>query len=303
MTKGGKSTGVLVCMTTVCLLLCAESVTSADDDCQEARKLYDKAVQLMNYAERRDAFERAVDLCPSYVEAHVNLADAFENLGQFEKAEQHYRTALEYRPAYHLPYIGIGEVCLKTGRFSLAKEAYVKGLDISPGNERLSDGLQVILERLKREKNLFPSPMIETCLVDDENFRLMCMCPDTHYEYLKRWICIPPIFFSTGSSMISSEAKKQLDEIGKALRSDKLAGKEWTVIGHADNTGDAENNLRLSKGRAATVRHYLVEIHGVNPKSLKIKFLGQVFPRASNTTSDGRCENRRVEIVADSLSR
>lgn len=300
MAQRKKVVGVSLFMGLLCLSLYTAPVTWADDR-KRAEELYDQAVQLMNYEERRDAFQRAVDLCPAYAEAHINLADALENLGKFEEAERRYGQALQHKPDFHLPYIGLGEVYLKTGRFSLARGAYEKGLGISPGNRRLSDGLNVVEERLRREKSFFTATQIESCLVEDEDFRLMCMCPTDHYAYLKRWVCIPTIFFSAGSSSLSPEAVRQLDEIGKALKSDKLTEKEWSVIGHSDNTGDPEYNVQLSKARAATVRRYLVKRHGLNPKSLNIKFLGQVFSRASNNTIGGRCENRRVEIVADSL--
>jgi outer membrane protein OmpA-like peptidoglycan-associated protein len=299
MTKRRDAGGACVGVTAVCLLLCWVYAALAADDCERAKEVYGQGVQLMNYEERREAFQRAVDACPSYVEAHVNLADALENLGQFEKAEQHYRKAVELRPAYHLPYIGLGEVYLKTGRFALAKEAYEKGLGTAHENERLSDGLKVVEERLRREKSLFTCEQIESCLVDDENFRLMCMCPETHYEYLKRWICIPPIFFSQGSSCLAPAATRQLDEIGKALKSNKLIGEKWLVVGHADNIGDPEYNVQLSKDRATAVTHYLVNRHGLSAESLKMKFFGQVFPRASNNTLGGRSENRRVEIIRD----
>ncbi|MGO9572131.1 MAG: OmpA family protein [Desulfomonilaceae bacterium] len=298
MSEGRKTTRLWACMAAAWLLLCTAPVTWADD-CKRAEELYDQAVQLMNYEERRDAFQRAVDLCPAYAGAHINLADAFENLGKFEEAERHYGQALQHKPDFHLPYIGLGEVYLKTGRFGLAREAFEQGLRISPSDQRMRDGMKVVEERMRREQSLFKDEQIVACLVEDEDFRLMCMCPTDHYEYLRKWVCIPAIFFSAGSSSLSTEAVRQLDEIGRALKSDKLTGKEWSVIGHADNTGDPEYNVQLSKARAAKVRRYLVERHGLNPKSLDIKFLGQVFPRASNNTTGGRCENRRVEIVAD----
>lgn len=302
MTKAQKVEKASAFMGLILLLLCTVQVACADD-CSLAKEVYRQGGQLMNYQERRAAFQRAVDLCPSYVEAHVNLADAFENLSQFESAEKHYREALGQRPSYNLPYIGLGEVYLKTGRFSLAKEAYENGLAVTPENKRLFDGLKVVEERLRREKSLFTAQQIESCLTEDDDFRLMCMCPETHHEYLRRWICIPPIFFSTASSFLSHAARRQMDEIARALRSEKLSWEKWLVVGHTDSTGDPKYNARLSKERATAVIRYLVHHHGLSKESMKMKFLGQVFPRASNNTTGGRSENRRVEIIRDKIQK
>jgi outer membrane protein OmpA-like peptidoglycan-associated protein len=294
-------TGYLGSLTSLLLLAFVSCLTgiAGADDCEKARGIYKQAIDLMNYEDRRGAFQRAVDLCPSYAEAHVNLADAFENLGKFDDAERHYLEAIRIRPGYYIPYIGLGEVYLKTGRFGLAKEAFVEGLAIRPDHERLQAGLKVVQERLKREKSLFTAAEIEACLTEDERFRLMCMCPTDDYEYLKKWICIPPVFFATGASYLSGNARRQLDHIGKALASETLTGKKWLIVGHADNIGDLKYNRKLSQRRAEAVKRYLVSRHGLSPESMRIKFFGQGFPRASNTSSGGRSENRRVEIVAD----
>src|SRR5208283_3754196 len=101
MSEGRKAAGLWACMAAAWWLLCTASPAWADD-CKRAEELYDQAVQLMNYEERRDAFQRAADLCPSYAEAHINLADAFENLGKFAEAERHYGQALQHKPDFHL---------------------------------------------------------------------------------------------------------------------------------------------------------------------------------------------------------
>lgn len=272
---------------------------SASDDCLKARELYDQAKNLLHYSERRDLFRQAVELCPSYSEAHVNLADAYENLGEFDQAEAHYQEAMNLRPELAIPCIGLGEVYLKTGRYNLAQEAFRKGLEITPEDDRLQAGLKVASERLAREKKLYESEKIRSCLVADEEFQLMCMCPGDNYTFLRRWICIPPILFASGSVSLTSDAKRQLDEIGRALRSEGLKGKKWLLIGHADSIGTPERNLRYSEGRVTTVKSYLADKYGIGPKAFTVKFFGQNRPRATNDTLEGRGENRRVEIVLD----
>jgi outer membrane protein OmpA-like peptidoglycan-associated protein len=67
------------------------------------------------------------------------------------------------------------------------------------------------------------------------------------------------------------------------------------VTGHTDSTGSAAHNQRLSERRAATVAEYLVA-QGNNPQRFQVLGMGQNEPVASNSTPDGRAQNRRVEI-------
>jgi outer membrane protein OmpA-like peptidoglycan-associated protein len=260
--------------------------------------LYLKGTQLLNFDRRRDVFARAVILCPSFVKAHVNLADAYENLGQFEKAEVHYRKAEQLRKDFHIPYVGLAEIYLKTGRFGLAVEAVEQGLAIKPDDERLIAAETALKERLKREKSLFRAEQIRSCLVQDEEFRLMCMCPEKRYAFLRRWVCMPAIFFGTGSFNLSCAARQQLREVAKALQSSNLSDREWLIIGHTDSVGDPDYNALLSKRRALRIKRYLVDRLKVPADILKIDFFGHTRPRSTNDMVMGRAQNRRVEIVS-----
>jgi len=67
------------------------------------------------------------------------------------------------------------------------------------------------------------------------------------------------------------------------------------VTGHTDSTGSAAHNQRLSERRAGTVAEYLVS-QGNNPQRFQVLGMGQNEPIASNSTAEGRAQNRRVEI-------
>jgi outer membrane protein OmpA-like peptidoglycan-associated protein len=66
--------------------------------------------------------------------------------------------------------------------------------------------------------------------------------------------------------------------------------------GFTDSTGSAEFNLRLSGQRAENARDYLVS-QGVAADAISFKGFGLENPVASNGTTAGRQENRRVELV------
>ncbi len=100
----------------------------ADDNCDEARKYYRDGVNLLRYDDRKAAFEKSVKLCPTYAEAFVNLADAYENLGEFEEAEKYYRQAISIKPDLFNPFLGLGELYLKTGRYMDSYDAFQRDL-------------------------------------------------------------------------------------------------------------------------------------------------------------------------------
>ncbi|HEY1166646.1 MAG TPA: OmpA family protein, partial [Chitinophaga sp.] len=68
------------------------------------------------------------------------------------------------------------------------------------------------------------------------------------------------------------------------------------LAGHTDNVGRDDNNMRLSKDRAESVKQYLVS-QGANPSRIEATGYGETQPIASNKTAAGRQKNRRVEFT------
>lgn len=100
--------------------------------------------------------------------------------------------------------------------------------------------------------------------------------------------------FDFDKAVIRPEGRAILDQ-------DIAALKEWgdvdvVVAGHADSTGTEEYNLGLSRRRAEAVRDYLIS-KGLPAERLTIKAYGESQPVASNSTSEGRAKNRRVELI------
>jgi len=67
------------------------------------------------------------------------------------------------------------------------------------------------------------------------------------------------------------------------------------VAAHTDSSGKDSYNLSLSDRRAASVMNYLAS-HGISADRLSSKGYGETQPVASNTSAEGRAENRRVEL-------
>jgi len=102
------------------------------------------------------------------------------------------------------------------------------------------------------------------------------------------------ILLDTDSDHIKDESKTALDSLLAAARNQ--AAWSLSIEGHTDNIGGDAHNQTLSEKRAAAVKAYLVKA-GVDEKRLTTKGFGASKPVASNDTSLGRSENRRVEIV------
>jgi OmpA-OmpF porin, OOP family len=73
-------------------------------------------------------------------------------------------------------------------------------------------------------------------------------------------------------------------------------GKRYFVVGHTDNKGEVDYNVKLESARADAVVAALVKA-GINSNMLLAKGVGPFAPIASNATEEGQAKNRRVELV------
>lgn len=107
------------------------------------------------------------------------------------------------------------------------------------------------------------------------------------------------INFETGKATFTSAAMAQLEDI---FNQAVLTGLVVEVEGYTDSVGSREANMNLSRARAIAVKKYLEEKSPVNfPKGrVRVKYFGPDKPIASNTTEEGRAQNRRVEIILGS---
>jgi Outer membrane protein and related peptidoglycan-associated (lipo)proteins len=103
------------------------------------------------------------------------------------------------------------------------------------------------------------------------------------------------IYFDTGKATLKPESQPTLQEIAKLLKT--VPGLKLYVVGHTDNTGAFDANMKLSMDRAASVINALVSKYSVSAASLKACGDGPTAPVASNDTEEGKALNRRVELV------
>lgn len=100
--------------------------------------------------------------------------------------------------------------------------------------------------------------------------------------------------FNTSESKIKPEAKKELDEIITELK--KNPDFNLVINGHTDSTGSAKLNQKLSKDRAQAIASYFVAKFPELKNKIITNGYADEFPVAENSTSEGREQNRRVEV-------
>ncbi len=102
------------------------------------------------------------------------------------------------------------------------------------------------------------------------------------------------ILFDTGSDVIKPESGPELRNILQLMQEDPKL--RFAVEGHTDNQGGPQINGPLSERRAAAVKAWLVK-QGIDASRLTSKGFGDTKPIDTNSTAEGRANNRRVEFA------
>ena len=101
------------------------------------------------------------------------------------------------------------------------------------------------------------------------------------------------ILFDTNSSALRAASRTTLDELASNFA--RYPDNQLIVEGHTDSTGTDAYNQRLSEQRAASVADYLID-RGVAARNIVVYGYGELRPKGTNDTAEGRQMNRRVEI-------
>jgi outer membrane protein OmpA-like peptidoglycan-associated protein len=103
-----------------------------------------------------------------------------------------------------------------------------------------------------------------------------------------------PVLFQPGKDEIEASSEPLIDRVVAMLNLHPDIS--LRIEGHTDNTGDQDDNLRLSAQRALAIRAMLVAA-SIDRKRLDAVGVGGLQPLASNITAAGRERNRRIELV------
>jgi len=102
------------------------------------------------------------------------------------------------------------------------------------------------------------------------------------------------ILFDVNKASIKPESTGALKEIVALMKAHPDL--QFEVDGHTDNDGNPDANLRLSQQRADAVKAALVNM-GIDASRLSTKGFGASKPMDTNSTAEGKANNRRVEFV------
>jgi len=133
---------------------------------------------------------------------------------------------------------------------------------------------------LKKVPPILPIP------VDKNDLRFVLLKQD-------KLIVLHNIYFEFDKADLHPRSDKELQQLVAILNADPMM--EIEIIGHTDDMGTKEYNLKLSTLRAQSVKNYLVE-NNINSTRLVITGKGNAEPMATNATEAGRQKNRRIEF-------
>lgn len=104
------------------------------------------------------------------------------------------------------------------------------------------------------------------------------------------------IYFPPDGSTLDDAAKADLATLAQ-YTSGGLEGYMVEIAGYASSTGTKQLNQKLSEARAASVTKYLRENQNVPMRRILVPAgYGATHPDATNTDSQGRALNRRVDV-------
>ncbi len=115
---------------------------------------------------------------------------------------------------------------------------------------------------------------------------------DNRIETIKT-VALPNVQFFTNSDQLLPASKQDLDGLARYLLENLNSNAE--IIGHTDNVGGLQKNMKLSFDRANSVKNYLIK-KGIDGNRIQATGKGPTEPRASNEIPEGRLMNRRVEV-------
>jgi chemotaxis protein MotB len=107
------------------------------------------------------------------------------------------------------------------------------------------------------------------------------------------------VLFDSGSARIKPEGKRVLSLIAESLNA--YPQRAISIEGHTDNVPMGSrsrfvSNWELSAVRALAAVDFFQRESQVDPGRLQMVGLGEFHPVASNDTTEGRAQNRRIEI-------
>ncbi len=171
------------------------------------------------------------------------------------------------------------------------------------------DGIREVMSDPENKYGLYRGDYIITAPVEEPNVLSKKEHPRTKNSAESTTLCQTKldkllknqkILFDYNKASIKKNSYTLLNNVLKSLKACHVSLLE--IAGHTDNQGAATYNKKLSNLRAASVKKYFVK-KGFDKKKLKAIGYGESRPIASNKSSQGRAENRRIEFIVKGVEK
>lgn len=103
-----------------------------------------------------EAYARALDLAPDWLEARINLGATLYQLGRMDEAEEHFRLALEHDAQNSTLHFNLGCVLDEQGRFNDAITHLKRAVDLAPAYADAHFNLALAYEKQKNKRAARP---------------------------------------------------------------------------------------------------------------------------------------------------
>lgn len=128
------------------------------------------------------------------------------------------------------------------------------------------------------------------------NLKITTAAPDTRSKLITEGKLVSyGINFDVNKDIVRPESYGTISDIAKVLKENPTVN--IRIVGHTDNDGSDFQNLDLSKRRAASVKNVLTSEFGIDSSRIETDGKGETEPLASNTTTENKAKNRRVEFI------
>lgn len=189
-----------------------------------------------------------------------------------------------------------------------AQHAYLKKINL-----QLSENLKILKLELKKKKSVIELQGQVIQLLDDTKKTIETSLKDQiaaqeveviEAENKLKVIFVDKILFDSGNAEINPKGQELLRVLAMSLSENQ--NHNIVIEGHTDNVPLSAylmkrfpSNWELSTARASAVAHFFEEKGEIDPQKLSACGYSYHRPVAANDTTEGRRQNRRIEIVLE----
>lgn len=146
-------------------------------------------------------------------------------------------------------------------------------------------------ERLEQER--LEAERLEQERLEAERIEAERRAAEEKKQAIEKVVSTVPNDYKFDVVELSDSQKLQLDEVAAVLK--KYPDVTVLLTGHTCKIGYKSINMKKGLERANMAKDYLLE-KGVREQQIQVESKGELEPITTNSTPEGRAENRRIEI-------